>query len=209
MTTVEVIFRVDSTLSIGTGHLIRCLNLARGFRQRGINSLFVCRAHHDSIHHEIVNDEFPILELPVLSNAVVPTISDSAYLPWLGCSESSDAIDFIHLVSHQSLIHFSYLVVDHYAIGSVWESLVSSKFSHIKVIALDDLHNRSHDVDFLLDPLCDNVVSHPYQNLLSHNCKPLFGPFFALLSNDYADLRSTVFPRVSLRKILIFFGWYF
>jgi len=40
---MEVVFRVDSSTEMGYGHVMRCLTLADGLRNRKANIKFVCR----------------------------------------------------------------------------------------------------------------------------------------------------------------------
>ena len=93
-TTPSVLIRVDASLRIGSGHLIRCRNLARGLRSRGIDVLFICRCHYDSIHASLLDGEFSLLELPSFVSDSQIDRKLSGYENWLGCSEPHDASDF-------------------------------------------------------------------------------------------------------------------
>ena len=39
----KVLIRADSSVQIGTGHVMRCLTLADELRGRGVEAVFVCR----------------------------------------------------------------------------------------------------------------------------------------------------------------------
>ena len=178
MSSISLIFRVDASLSIGTGHLYRTLNLARGFQRRGINSLFICRNHLDSIHRSIIAKEFPCIELPPIDNPGYQPDSSHPYLSWLGCSEISDAHDTINLLLSHSYFDISYIVIDHYAIGIDWERCFLEQFPSTQIIALDDLHNRPHEAVYRSLYL---FLLSSYKNLLPSHCKLLAG-YFALVS---------------------------
>ncbi len=40
---MRVVFRTDSSLQIGSGHVMRCLTLAERLRNKGAQVTFVCR----------------------------------------------------------------------------------------------------------------------------------------------------------------------
>ncbi|WP_288255723.1 hypothetical protein [uncultured Prochlorococcus sp.] len=58
----SVVFRVDSSLEIGTGHLYRCLNLARSFSSSNLKIVFVCRNHNGNLI-DLIKNEFQVLTL--------------------------------------------------------------------------------------------------------------------------------------------------
>ena len=54
-------FRVDSSLKIGTGHLVRCLTLAKVLRKQGAKCKFICSSQNDSFIKMIKNEEFKVI----------------------------------------------------------------------------------------------------------------------------------------------------
>ena len=42
---MEIVFRVDASSQIGTGHVARCLTLAELLQKNGANCRFICREH--------------------------------------------------------------------------------------------------------------------------------------------------------------------
>ena len=77
------------------------------------------------------------------------------------------------------------------------------QFSRIFVI--DDLANRRHDCDILLD---QNIYEQepPYRNLIPEDAMQLLGPHYVLLRKEFAVLRSEVGIREKVENILVFFG---
>ena len=204
-----VIFRVDASLSIGSGHLIRCMNLARTLRDRCIDSLFIYRPHSDSIASLLLGDDFLSHQLPPLASPSTSSLcsSDFSYSDWLGCDESTDAKDFISLLVSVNISTVDYIVVDHYAIGSVWESMVKSTFSSTSLIAIDDLANREHQVSCLVDASrFIYTQNNVYSDLVPEGCHLLIGPQYAFSTPDYGLLSSSIPFRRSLKRVLIFFG---
>ena len=101
-----IIFRVDASLTIGSGHLVRCRNLARVFRDRGFDIIFIYRAHKDSISKQLLCDEFTSFELPPINahSSYTPQDSSIGYGQWLGCTEYADANDFVSLLRRLNLL---------------------------------------------------------------------------------------------------------
>ena len=72
---------------------------------------------------------------------------------------------------------------------------------------LDDLADRTHQADLLLDQNFFGEVTHlRYQNLVPRHCRQLLGPHYALLGPEYAQLHPLVPPRTKLQRVLVFFG---
>lgn len=200
------IFRADASTAIGTGHLYRCKYLAFVLKKRGYRTIFICRNHINSLHEIILGNEYEFYNLApsVYSSEVLP---ESSYSDWLGCTQSQDAHDFISVIDGLDALIPSLIVVDHYGLDSKWELEIRSVFPETSLLVLDDLANRAHFADYLLDSgrvACWSDKS--YSSLLNKDCTSLLGPRYSLLSSDYLELRNTVLVRDSLRKILVFFG---
>ena len=202
-----VLIRVDASLRIGSGHLMRCRNLARGLRNRGANVFFICRRHSDAIHASILDGEFTFLELPSFNSDYCHDQKPIDYEGWLGCSELNDANHTCDAITTAGISHVDAFVIDHYAIGIAWETCIGKKLPYATILVLDDLANRPHFANWLIDasrPKSDAFID--YKNLLSDNCQLMTGAFFALLSLDYAFMSPVVNARDRLRRILVFFG---
>ena len=99
----------------------------------------------------------------------------------------------------------AWLLVDHYDLDIHWESIIRKHVE--KIIVVDDLANRKHDCDLLLDQNLYDQIDSRYTSLVPKNCKKLLGPKYALLRPEFYELRKTLTkPRKSLRNILISFG---
>ncbi|MGV8597262.1 UDP-2,4-diacetamido-2,4,6-trideoxy-beta-L-altropyranose hydrolase, partial [Pseudomonas aeruginosa] len=62
---MKVAFRVDASLDIGNGHVMRCLTLASYLRELGAESLFICRDHPGNLISLISDKGFSVNILPV------------------------------------------------------------------------------------------------------------------------------------------------
>lgn len=195
-----IFFRVDASNRIGTGHVVRCLALAGVLRQRGMDCWFVHRKHHGNLTKMIRGHGFDVKELPA-PERVMTSIEDGDYAAWLGVDEGEDAEQTIHALGDKKP---EWLVVDHYGLGVKWEHRVRSYVKHVFVI--DDLVNRFHDCDLLLNQNYGNF-SDKYCCYLPRNTKTLLGPSYAMLGPEYYITRKWIKPRDGrIKRVLIFFG---
>jgi len=199
---MKAVFRVDSSDFIGSGHLIRCLTLARVLRQRGVQCSFVCRDHAGNIAAKISDSGFKLFLLARPIETAALTGNEQKYDRWLGCSWQTDADQTNNILQS---IHPEWLIVDHYSIDVKWETYLANSYKRLMVI--DDMANRVHSCDLLLDQNLFLDMQHRYERNVSPKCLQLLGPKYALLQPEYSQLREKYEVRESLTKnILIFFG---
>ena len=60
---MRVLFRVDASVVIGIGHVMRCLTLAKALQARGAQVVFVCR-ELDGHQIDRIQRDFTVLRLP-------------------------------------------------------------------------------------------------------------------------------------------------
>jgi UDP-2,4-diacetamido-2,4,6-trideoxy-beta-L-altropyranose hydrolase len=197
---MKVAFRVDASVQIGSGHVMRCLTLADGLAQRGADIRFVSRHMPEYLAQLIVAKGYDWAQL---DNAeVADKLDELAHASWLGCSQAEDA-----LVSLQALSDtvWDWLVVDHYALDFRWESELRQAARHILVI--DDIADRRHDCDMLLDQNYYRDMHARYAGKVPEHCRLLLGLRYVLLREEFRRLRASIVPRQGpVRRILIFFG---
>jgi UDP-2,4-diacetamido-2,4,6-trideoxy-beta-L-altropyranose hydrolase len=98
------------------------------------------------------------------------------------------------------------LVVDHYRLDFAFEHGCRS-FAH-RILVIDDLANRLHDCDLLLDETLGRVTAD-YKGLVPETCELLLGPHWALLRPDFAEHRARALARrgaMPARVLLLCFG---
>ena len=202
----DIVIRCDATTLTGIGHISRCINLASHLHSRGCQILFLCRCHQSSLHRQILSGKFQFLELPErVGEACNSNIGP--YEAWLSCSQLVDAHDCITAVCGEPNFSPSLLIVDHYALDITWEQKIVDNFPGLKLLAIDDLANRKHSVDILLDSgRYEQTVNHSYSGLIPKDATYLSGPRYSLLSNDYARYRQSVSVRESVARVLVFYG---
>ncbi len=197
---MKVVFRTDSSSTVGTGHIKRCLALAGELRRAGVGTLFISRNHPGNINEEIVREGHKLAEIPVRTSMKDGKLYGSQ---WLGSSIEEDLEDTIAILKSDS---FDWIIVDHYSLDASWESPLKSFCKRIFVI--DDLANRPHDCDFLLDQNFGRVKGD-YECLVPQSAKSFLGPNFALLRPEFKKLRGEAIKKRDagrLEKILISMG---
>lgn len=199
-TVKSVAIRVDMSFEIGTGHFTRCLALADGLKRAGTRTRFIVR-HAPAYLCDVVATSGH--ELISLDGAVEDeTSSGLAHTAWLGTSRRADARDTIRALGDDA---WDWMVVDHYALDREWEAEVRRKVRFILVI--DDIADRMHDCDLLLDQNFYLDAERRYSGKVPDRCRLLLGPRYALLRQEFLRARVGIAPRNGeVRRILVFFG---
>lgn len=195
---MHVAFRTDASFDIGHGHVMRCLTLAHALREREATCLFICRAHAGHLIERIRHDGFRVIELPAPE---LPTELPGSPAGWLGAAPDEDATQTLAALPDA----VDWLVADHYAIDASWESRLRAACTRLLVI--DDLANRPHDCDLLLDQNPGRACVD-YERLVPIGCTVLAGPSLALLRPEFPAHRqqSLARPRTRLKKLMISMG---
>jgi UDP-2,4-diacetamido-2,4,6-trideoxy-beta-L-altropyranose hydrolase len=195
-----VMFRTDASRQIGSGHVMRCLTLAEALQDAGGTTAFITRNHPGNLNDYIKSKGFNVHSLPDRNESNLQQ-GLSGYEKWLGVKQDQDAKDTIQALSG---IHPDWLIVDHYALDNNWEEELRPYTKNIMVI--DDLANRCHDCDVLLDQNFFHDQDR-YNQLLSPATIKLLGPQYALLHNDFAKIRKSFMHNSNeINRVFIFLG---
>lgn len=195
-------FRVDASIQIGSGHVMRCLTLAKALLEHGIQCSFICREHKGHFGELIKKNGFELFLLSTEIGADLQIDSGLAHSSWLRCSIDMDAKQTRQVLPEK----VDCLVVDHYALDARWESQMRSVCQ--KIVVIDDLADRKHDCDVLLDQNLGTTETD-YSELVPAHCIKLIGPKFALLRPEFAEWREYSLQRrkyPELKNILISMG---
>lgn len=197
------IIRVDSSFNIGTGHVMRCLTLAESLRQRDVEVQFICRQHPGNLVDLLQEKDFQVHLLSLPSNNKLQY--EDEYLAWLAVSQEQDAEETLAIL--EKLPKVDWLVVDHYALDKTWEQLLRSRVS--KILVIDDLANRQHDCDLLLDQTFMRKKEN-YKKWVASNCRLLLGSDYTIIPLQFACARSVALQRREikhpLKNILVSMG---
>src|SRR3546814_13827894 len=114
---VQAIFRVDASIVIGSGHVMRCLTLADELKTRGWKCRFICRDHAGNLNALIRQCGFDVDELPGhtagTSRGGAEHRGGAAHGSWLGCDTELDVRQTQEAVAAikpdgLGIIHYSY-----------------------------------------------------------------------------------------------------
>ncbi|MGF1740816.1 UDP-2,4-diacetamido-2,4,6-trideoxy-beta-L-altropyranose hydrolase [Vibrio profundum] len=169
-------------MEIGTGHVMRCLTLARALREQKHNLIFVCKEHEGHIENNLKKDGFPVFLL-LLQEHVDEGLAHSK---WLSGTQQTDAEQTIEISEQYFESDVDLIIVDHYGIDARWHTHLNEKSGNTKILVIDDLADRDHLCDYLLD----QTFMRPASDYLQHvpnRCKLLLGTRFALLRPEFAE----------------------
>jgi UDP-2,4-diacetamido-2,4,6-trideoxy-beta-L-altropyranose hydrolase len=204
---MQIVFRVDASIEIGTGHVMRCLTLANALQKQGANCHFICRDHQGNLTSHIQQSGFTvsILSSQIAESAYSTIDSKNAlnHATWLKVDWLTDATQTLEIISQYSV---DWLIVDHYGLDTQWESALRIACQHLMVI--DDLADRTHNCDVLLDQNLGRKAED-YSELVPENCQLLIGTQFALLRPEFAAIREYSLQRrtsAEIRQLLITMG---
>jgi UDP-2,4-diacetamido-2,4,6-trideoxy-beta-L-altropyranose hydrolase len=207
---VKVVFRVDASLQIGTGHVMRCLTLAEALKGKNVEVAFICREHKGHLIDFIENKGFNVNRLSENKSNSIETKSGCSkpentlfHAHWLGATQQQDAEECEAILNK---IRPDWLIIDHYAIDQTWQNLLQGSYQ--KLMVIDDLADRKHQCELLLDQTYGRN-SDDYSSLIPKGCQTLLGSQYALLRPEFTQWREYSLKRRTtpkLKKLLITMG---
>jgi UDP-2,4-diacetamido-2,4,6-trideoxy-beta-L-altropyranose hydrolase len=188
----RVVFRVDSSVARGTGHVMRCLTLADQLRDFGVEVSFICCILPGNITCLIEEKGYPVFKI------MVSDVQNN--LSWqVDVEQTQEAL------LNMAPFPVDSVIVDHYDLDIKWETKIRPYTN--KIMAIDDLADRRHDCDILLDQNLSEDMELRYNQLVPPHCKKLLGPQFALLRQEFINVKKTLRQRNGIvKRILVFFG---
>jgi UDP-2,4-diacetamido-2,4,6-trideoxy-beta-L-altropyranose hydrolase len=191
---MQIVFRVDASFKIGTGHVMRCLTLAEELKNRGFACRFICRAHPGNMIGNIRQCGFSVHELPYEGFRKVDEATPQ-HAEWLGVNWQTDATQTqISLSQYQ----VDWLIVDHYGLDARWEISLSAYCKRLMVI--DDLADRKHVCTLLLDQTFGRLPTE-YVSLVPSSCEIICGSLYAMLRPEFAAWRKYSLNRRSIPHV--------
>ncbi len=156
----NILIRADSSSSIGTGHIMRDLVLAKQYPKK----------------HVI----FAVQDLQGNSNQ---KILEAGYS--LSILQSNEFEELNRVIQKLAI---DLLIIDHYDINSSFEKKLKKRNSHLKVLSLDDTY-RQHSCDILLNHNI-YAKKKLYKTLVSKSCKILCGAKYTLIREEFYKERA-------------------
>ena len=200
------VIRTDASTSIGSGHVMRCLTLAHRLKkEKNAKVVFVMRDLPGNLIGVVEKQGFEVLKLLPANQKY----SLNGYGLWLTVPMEVDARQTIDLLQLYLQEHgcdvVDRLIVDSYALDEQWERMLHPYCREIMVI--DDLANRRHDCDILLDQNFYLNKDVRYAGLVPEHCKMLLGPEHALLREEFYEAKKHLRKRDgTIKNILVFYG---
>lgn len=192
----HVVFRADSALCMGSGHVMRCLSLAEILTKRGATCSFLTRAHKGHLADAIRARGYKVDLLP-RGRPVLPEID------WLGVPvevEQEQAKECLDRLDP------AWVVLDHYGLGRDW--VLRTCPEGARVLVIDDLANRAHQGDLLLDQTLGREPAN-YGPHWPAETGIMLGAGFCLLHPSFAALREAMSERVfskGVGRVLVALG---
>jgi UDP-2,4-diacetamido-2,4,6-trideoxy-beta-L-altropyranose hydrolase len=203
---MKILFRADASMKIGSGHIMRCMVLAEELKSQGAECTFICSNGDGNLIDKIRDHGFAVHNIypQHQKNASVAQGEEDNPIVWEmhPFDEKYDAEQTIFLVAGQI---FDWVVVDHYCLGKNWDVIIKSICR--KLMVIDDLANRHHDCDLLLDQNYYKNLHKRYQKLVPESCICLLGPDYVLLRQEFIEAKKNLRKRTGeIKRVLVFFG---
>ena len=192
---MNILFRVDSSNIIGSGHLYRCMNLANLYKNNNI--IFISKKHNLNLNHKI-KEKYTCYELDLINS---DNINLNTYT-WLGEPQINDVNKTIKIIKDNNL-KIDWLIIDHYGINYIWEKRIKDYVKNICVI--DDFTNKMHDCNILINQQIDESQIIKYKELINNDCKIYTGNDYLFFHEKYYNLKLNKNIE-SLKRINIFMG---
>ncbi len=182
---MNVVIRADASIYIGSGHIMRCLVLAKQLQQLNYQVIFATRPQQGDFVEHIKKQGFKVIEL--IQPKVFQKPQHSAdYHAWLQVPWQVDADDLLDKVQAFEFDKNDLVIVDHYALNIEWEQYVAKELN-CKIVAIDDVL-RKHHCDMLLDQTLGRSPSD-YSKLTPKYCDIMTGLEYALLNEKFSKYR--------------------
>ena len=156
---------------MGGGHVMRCLTLARALSAKGATCGFVESR----------------TAAPILRRFGWPAQTT------LAIARAEAAEDLVAEAGRfAERFDADVVVIDHYGLDSSAEARLRADGR--RIVVLDDLANRRHDCELLVDPSYGRKAED-YHDLIPDSAAALVGPSYALVRPDFADARHRALSR--------------
>jgi UDP-2,4-diacetamido-2,4,6-trideoxy-beta-L-altropyranose hydrolase len=180
---MNLLFRTEASVAIGTGHVMRCLALAQAWCDAGGRASFAMAEAMPAVEERLRNEGFEVARVHV------------------AVGSAADAEETARLAHKHGA---SWVVADGYEFGAEYQATLKSR--DLKVLFIDDNGHAGHySADLVLN---QNVYANEalYQSRES-STKILLSPRYALLRREFAAWRGwkREIP-ASARKVLVTMG---
>ena len=195
----KLFIRADAGTKIGTGHIMRCLTLAESLKKKFSEVFFISNDILGNLSEYVESSGYKVYRIRGYSHIEGQRLQPDTYRKYIE-NDVSQCKKIIDLHTNAK----NWLLVDHYGIDRRWESKIRNKVE--KIIVIDDLANRKHDCNILIDQnFYENTINR-YRGLVPKNCVQMSGPKYTLLRSEFIIARKKLKRKNKLKRILISFG---
>jgi len=184
-----IAIRVDASTRIGSGHVMRCLTLATKLSENDCQVVFLSKQHQGNLNQFIKQKGFEVFELSSPKQNIENQTDEKL---WLGCNYQEDVKECLLAFSN---LDVNLIIVDHYSLDHQWQTSLKnelikrSNHKHsVKIMAIDDLANRQHNCDILLDQTLGRTTND-YKDRVPSHCQLLLGSDFIMLRDEFVQSR--------------------
>jgi len=170
---MNIVFRFDANAQTGYGHLMRSSALARTLITRGHQVTLISRSLPCQLMSQLQGVQCVSFE---------KELGDLELLIALGKSNKVD-----------------WVVIDHYGLDFRWERL--ARIHTKRILVIDDLANRNHDCDALVDQNMETSIQYKYTQLVPARCQLWLGLDFLLARPEFYESLGT-----KRNGLLVFLG---
>jgi len=179
---MNLLFRTDATVAMGTGHAMRCLALAQACQDGGGKALFACSQLTTAVAQRLHAEDIEIARVKTTPGSI------------------EDAIEVSELASRRAA---EWVMVDGYQFNDDYHRQLREK--GFKVLLIDDMGCGRYCADLVLNPNL-HATEELYRSR-EPQTRVLLGPRFALLRYEFQTWhhwRREIVPRP--RKLLVTMG---
>jgi UDP-2,4-diacetamido-2,4,6-trideoxy-beta-L-altropyranose hydrolase len=172
----NILFRCDSSVSIGLGHVKRCLVLAKRLKEQNKNLkiIFATQNLYGNINLEILRSGFSIYSLR---------------------NDSANELDYF-----VKGLKINLLIIDSYDIDYFFEEQIKIKNPTLKILSFDDMV-KPHCADIVLNHGIQ-AQEKEYKKILPKHTKLFCGSEYTLLRDEFFESKKVKTTRNSVAIIL-------
>ena len=195
---INLFVRVDASKETGDGHFIRCFTLANRLKNKVNQIIFISNKLPLHFKNDIKKNNFKFKKINGYTH-----VQEDKYTKNYDELINND-IDATVKILMKYGNKINWLLVDHYGLNDFWEKKIRKYVKNI--IVIDDLADRKHDCDILIDQNYHHNKNSRYMKLIPCSTIQLLGPKYAIIRPQFNRIRKICKIRNQLKRILISFG---